>query len=116
VAYNVSKVTVLGKLAFDGEKKTVGDKPMVSCRMAANVKRGTKEFTTWYNFAVWDKLAEAIAPRLTKGQLVFVSGDLEAREYKKKDGSPGTSLDIHVETIVICDPKPASDPGAPSWG
>jgi single-strand DNA-binding protein len=47
----------------------------------------------------WEKLAEHCAESLSKGDEIFVSGELSMREYDRKDGSKGQSLELQVYEV-----------------
>lgn len=52
-----------------------------------------KRPTTWVEAALWGKRAEALAPYLLKGGLVWVSiADLHIETYKTRDGGQGAKL------------------------
>ena len=88
-----------GFLGRDASVKQVGDSSVVEFTVANRVGWGDKEKTNWLNCAAWKK--EKIAPYLTKGAKVAVTGELTVREYQKKDGTPGYSLDVRVQDISL---------------
>lgn len=101
MAYTISKITVVGTLAADAEVRTLDSGSKVaSGRVAVNVKLGKKEFTNWFSFSIWEKLAETVGPLLHKGDKVFLEGHLELREYEGKNGSRGIDATIHPDTII----------------
>lgn len=54
----------------------------------------------WVNGTAWEQLGENIAESgLDKGSEVLVSGELSQREYERKDGSKGTSLELNIYAI-----------------
>lgn len=48
---------------------------------------------------VWDKAAEHCAEGLYKGDDVIVTGELSVREFERKDGSKGQSVELRVYEI-----------------
>jgi single-strand DNA-binding protein len=54
---------------------------------------------TWLRFDVWGKAAENVAESLVKGALVFITGELECRDYETREGEKRQSWEVHVESI-----------------
>jgi single-strand DNA-binding protein len=69
------------------------------CKFSIAVSKKVKgnEETTWYNCIAWRNLAEMLSTHLKKGQMVFVQGDLQVRQYTTRDGKNGVSLDVTVD-------------------
>lgn len=55
----------------------------------------------------WGKLAEMIAKNFTKGERIFVSGDLKTRTYEK-DGVKRKITEVLVDRIKFCETKASS--------
>jgi single-strand DNA-binding protein len=49
--------------------------------------------------SVWDKAAEHCGEALDKGDDVIVTGELSVREFERKDGSKGQSVELRVYEI-----------------
>lgn len=99
-----STVTVTGNITRDPELKyTNSGKAVVSFGIAVNrryqVNGEWQEQVSFMNVTAWEKLGENIAASLTKGARVVVTGRLEVREYDKKDGSKGTSVEITADEV-----------------
>jgi len=56
-------------------------------------------FTTYYNCSYW--ISTKIAPRLTKGSLVEITGRIYINAYKGLDGEAKASLNCHVNRITV---------------
>ena len=80
------------KLFSKGERK--------SARFRLGVPNRRRNSTTWFD--VWvNNNAEQFARELAKGHKVFVRGSLHVREFNKRDGSKGTSLDVWADDVEI---------------
>jgi len=91
-----------GNLGNDAESRfTPSGDAIVSFSVGVKSGYGDKATTTWARCQMWGKRAEAVAPYLTKGQLVGVSGEVTLREYEKKDGSKGYSLEVRVNDLTL---------------
>ena len=95
-----------GNLGRDAETKTVGQHTVTSFSIAVRAGYGKSESKFWLNCNAWNK--DKIAPFLTKGSRVGVTGELSVREYDKKDGSKGYSIELRVNDIDL---PPKSDSG-----
>jgi single-strand DNA-binding protein len=63
--------------------------------------------TLFLNIVIFGKMAESLAPNLTKGKLVGVSGTLKQEKYEK-DGQERTSLSVVANSVQL-GPKKAED-------
>lgn len=108
--------TFSGRLAADAELRTTasGEKAL-GFRTANDVGFGDRKSTNWIDCTVWGKRAEALAPHLTKGKQVLITGEVTLREFEKRDGTRGASMSVRVAEIDLVgggnqprDDKPAA--------
>ena len=81
-----------------------GDTPAKSVAnfsVAVNVGFGEKKRTLWIGCAIWGERAEKLAQYLTKGSAVTVSGDVDLRQYEKKDKTSGAEITCNVQRITL---------------
>lgn len=92
--------TFSGRLGADAELRTVqsGEK-VLGFRVANDVGFGDRRTTQWVDCSIWGRRAESLAPHLTKGKAVVVSGEVTLREYEKRDGTRGAGLSVRVNEI-----------------
>jgi single-strand DNA-binding protein len=64
-------------------------------------QKGSDRGTQWVNVSLFGTRAEKLAPYLTAGSSVAVTGDLKVRTYEKSDGETGISLDMNAESIAL---------------
>ncbi len=118
MAYDFCKLTMCGRLVADPRRGEVNGKTVLNCRMAASVGFGDNAQSTFVSFALWDKLADAVADKLSKGDRVLIHGDLVTREYTVKD-EKRTDLELRY-TDSFClleDTRGREDTGErPQWG
>jgi single-strand DNA-binding protein len=85
---------------------------VLSVRVANHVGFGDKQQTLWTQVSLFGKRAESgVVQYLKKGQSVFVSGELTAREYQANDGTTRTSLDVVANILDLVGKKPTTDAG-----
>lgn len=101
-----TNITIEGNLTHDPELRfTPSGKAVADFTVAVNERRRDEtgewidDGATFYRCTTWDKLAENVAETLQKGHSVIVTGGLRNREYEKKDGGKGYSLEIRVTNV-----------------
>ncbi len=117
----MNSIVVTGRLGRDAEQKyTQSGTSIVSFTMAVDRrgkdKEGEKKEPLWFPVSLWAKLGETLLPYLKKGKQVAIQGELDIREYDKKDGSgKGIRVEINARQVTLLGgrqegEKPASVP------
>ncbi len=78
--------------------------PMTSFSIASNRRYTTaageqREETEWFNCTAFGRLADTCNQYLARGRQVYVEGRLRSRQYERRDGTPGFSLDVNVTEV-----------------
>lgn len=92
----------IGNLGKDPETRySTGVNQTAICRFSIAVDKGYGENkkTVWVNIVTLGKLAENCQKFLSKGKKVYVSGELDIREYNKQDGSRGYITEVTAKTV-----------------
>ena len=58
-----------------------------------------------YKIAYWTENANAIAQRIKKGNMIFVTGRLKPSAYIDDDGKVNASLDVNARVLQLMTPK-----------
>lgn len=107
----------LVRVGNNAELKTIGDSQTQVCnvRLAVSTGRGDRCGTMWLDGKILGSRGAALAGRLTKGQQLFVTGELSTREYTNRDGSKGMAIELTIDRLDFVGPRPdsASDEPAP---
>ena len=86
--------TLLGRAGRDAETRmTQTGRQIVTCSLAV----GSGDKTTWFSVQAWEKTGEYLK-EVKKGDLVYASGSLTAREYEGKMGKR-TALELNATVI-----------------
>lgn len=123
-------ITIDGRLVADPELRfTQAGKAVCSMRVAASDSKkdanGNWETTeqVFIGVTLWENEGEAAAEAFQKGDQVLITGRIFQREYEKRDGSKGTSLEVKFPSIAkkVSAPRAerSSSPSAPAndpWG
>ena len=78
---------IAGNVGNVKDLKTVGNDEVLNFSIAVDNgkdKQGEKREATWYDCALWGKRAASLAPYITKGSKLVVSGRPSARAHEGK--------------------------------
>ena len=105
MAKSINKVELLGRVGSDPEMKyTASGIAVTQLRLATDrVRKGGESETDWHQIVVWDKLAEACANYVEKGQRLYVSGRLAQNSWTGDDGQRRYRTEIHAQEVVFLD-------------
>ena len=104
---SVNKAIIVGNLGADPEIRSTSGGPRGAHRPGApsrrwNARHGQQqEKTEWHRIVLWDKLAEIAERYLTKGDSVYIEGEIEYRQYQDKDGVTKYSTEIRARELVM---------------
>ena len=96
------KATAVGRIGTAPELQyTPSAKAVCKFRIGCDTgkERGGSTRTSWLTIIAWEDLAEHVAATFAKGDLIQVSGLLCVKEFDKRDGSRGYSVDITADSV-----------------
>jgi single-strand DNA-binding protein len=97
----MNNLTVSGRLGRDPELRSTRSGDSV-CSFSLAVNRFKKDDPPiWFDVSVWGKQGENVSRYLSKGSEVVVAGEVDSREYEKRDGSTGFSLTINARQVTF---------------
>lgn len=105
---------IVGRLGKDPELKTTqSGKSVTSFSLA--VQRGKKnqngEYESdWIDVQAWGNTAEFICKYFQQGQLMAVSGRIQARTYKDRDGNNRKAVEIVAQDVSFCESRKREEP------
>ena len=102
----MNKIIIIGNLGRDPEMRySTSGNPMTSFSVAENrrytVAGEQRESTEWFNCTASGRLADICNQYLSRGQQVYIEGRLSSRQYDRRDGTPGFSLDVVVTEMQM---------------
>ena len=115
----MNHVTLLGRLTRDPELRRTGAGTAVASFSLAvdrdySDKNTGEKATDFLNCVAWRATGEAIAKFFTKGRLILVSGRIQVRPWKDKDGNKRYATEILVSDFYFCgDGKRTAAPAEP---
>ena len=97
----MKQITIAGNIGKDAETRaTQGGDKVTGWTVAVEERQGQDKRTIWFDCSLWGKRGEALAPYLTKGGKVAVSGELSTREH---DGR--TYLTLRADQVTLLGSK-----------
>ena len=105
MAKTINKVELLGRVGADPEMRyTQGGTAVTQLRLATDrVRKNSEDVTDWHSIVVWDRLAEAVAEYVQKGQRLYVAGRLVQNSWEGDDGQRRYRTEIHAQDVVFLD-------------
>ena len=105
MAKTINKVELLGRVGNDPEMRyTASGIAVTQLRLATD--RGRKngeDATDWHTVVVWDKIGEAVAQYVEKGQRLYVAGRLVQSSWEGDDGQRRYRTEVHAQEVVFLD-------------
>ena len=97
---NINQWIGCGRLTKDAESSTTQKgTSMAKFRLAVNDRR--TDDTLFLNVLCFGKMADALAPHLTRGLLVGVQGKLKIDDYEDKNGVMRNSICVMADDISL---------------
>ena len=115
-----SKIMIIGNLGRDPEMRytpngrAVTEFSVAVTHSSRDPQTGewADEQTDWFRVTVWGDRAERTAEQFRKGNRVFVEGRFRTREFERKDGTKGISLDITADNVIALERRSREEEGS----
>lgn len=101
----LNHIVLQGRWCSDPELRiTQTGKSVTSCTLAVerDYQRGETDFI---NVVTWNKTAEFLSSKFSRGQMAIVSGTLQIREWTDKEGNKKTTPEVVAERVHFCGGK-----------
>ena len=106
----LNHIVIMGRLTRDPELRRTGSGIAVANfsvavdRDFAGKESGEKE-TDFIDCVAWRQAGEFVSKYFTKGRMIVVSGRLQIRPWKDKDGNPRRTAEIVADNVYFGDSK-----------
>jgi single-strand DNA-binding protein len=110
-----NKLIAIGRVGRDPEMRfTPGGKPVTSFSVATNrfftAPNGErKKETEWFNIVAWGRQAETCNQFVTKGQQVYVEGEMRTRTWEGQDGQKRSRVEVHANRVIFLDRRAVTE-------
>jgi single-strand DNA-binding protein len=86
---------ILGRVGNDPDVRfTTKGSSVAQFSVATKTFSGQQEYTEWHRVVVFGKTAEKVPEILSKGDLDFVEGRKQTRQYEKASGEKATVVEL----------------------
>jgi len=97
----MNNLTVSGRLGRDPElRSTASGDPVCSFSLAVNRRKRDAD-ALWFDVSVWGKQGETVARFLSKGSEAVICGEVDVREFDRRDGTPGFALTLNARQVTF---------------
>ena len=104
----LNHITIMGRLTRDPEMRRTGSGVAVTSFTIACDRdfgqNGEKE-TDFIDITAWRNTAEFVSKYFAKGRMAVVSGRLQIRKWKDKDGNDRRSAEVVADNVYFGDSK-----------
>lgn len=105
----LNKIDLMGRLTADPElRRTANGIEVASCAVACDRdikdKDGNRP-TDFFDVVAWRGTAKFLCDYWRKGDMIAVSGRLQTRSWKDRDGNNRHSVEIVADNIYFCGKK-----------
>lgn len=104
-------VAIMGRLVADPELRTTPNGNNVcSFRIACDrnfVQQGQERQADFIDIVAWRGQADFVSKYFQKGSMVAITGSLQSRNYKDKNGNSRTAVEVLADQINFAGPKKA---------
>ena len=106
----LNHITIMGRLTRDPELRRTGSGIAVASftlavdRDFTDKQSGEKE-TDFIDCVAWRQTGEFVSKYFTKGRMAVVSGRLQVRKWKNKDGENRYSTEVVADNVYFGDSK-----------
>lgn len=116
----LNHITIIGRMVKDPELRRTGSGVAVASftvavdRDFSDKQSGEKE-TDFIECVAWRQTGEFVSKYFTKGRMIVVSGRLQVRKWKNKDGENRYSTEVVADNCYFGDSKREESSGS-SYG
>lgn len=104
----LNHITIMGRLTRDPEMRRTGSGVAVTSFTIACDRdfgqNGEKE-TDFIDITAWRNTAEFVSKYFAKGRMAVISGRLQIRKWKDKDGNDRRSAEVVADNVYFGDSK-----------
>ena len=109
----LNHINIMGRLTKDPELRRTGNGVAVvsftiACDRDFSGKSSEKE-TDFIEVTAWRNTAEFVSKYFTKGRMAVVSGRLQIRKWKDKDGNDRKTAEVVADNVYFGDSKSSSN-------
>lgn len=104
---SLNKAILIGNLGQDPEVRTTGSGKRVAHLSVATERQWTdgegnrQKRVEWHRVIAWEKLAEIAEQFLSKGEQVYIEGEIQYRSYEDSEGTTRYVTEINARELIM---------------
>lgn len=111
----LNRITIMGRLTRDVELRRTGSGVAVASFTLAVDRdfssKGNEKETDFIDCVAWRQTGEFVSKYFAKGRMACVSGSLQIRKWKDKDGNERRSAEVIADSVYFADSKNVAENG-----
>ena len=115
----LNHITIMGRLTRDPELRRTGSGIAVASFTVAVdrdfAEKGKEKETDFIECVAWRQTGEFVSNHFTKGRMIVVSGRLQIRKWKDKDGNNRYTAEVVADNVYFGDSKKDEAPAQNSF-
>lgn len=108
----LNHITLQGRLTRDPELRLTQNGLSIATLRIAVDRDYDREKTDYIDIVAWRQTADLVEKYFRKGQMILLSGSLQMREWKDRDGSKRVSAEVVADHVYFCESKRGRDNGS----
>ena len=102
----INKAILMGRLTKDPElRHTSSGTPVCSFSIAINNGYGENQTTDYINCVAWNKQAEFVERKFSKGKMIIVIGRIQTRTWEGTDGKKNYATEVIANEVSFGESK-----------
>ena len=101
----LNTVSIMGRLTKEPELRTTQNGISVTTFTLAVDRDYQKDAVDFFSCTAWRQTAEFVSKYFHKGQLAVVSGRMQSREWKDRDGNKRIAWEIQADNVYFGESK-----------
>lgn len=99
----MNQTTIAGHLGSDPEVRfTSSGQKVTTLRVAARVRKGSKDETIWWRVSIWGEQFDKMIPYFKKGSPIIVIGEMNKPEiFTDRDGHAQVSMSLTAFNLMF---------------
>ncbi len=97
----MNQIVIMGRLTADPERRETTNGTQVARFTVAVQRDFSKDETDFLQVVAWKHTAEFISRYFTKGQMIALTGRLQANNYTDKQGNKRTAFEIVADRVYF---------------
>lgn len=121
MANSINKVILVGRAGSDPQLRYMASGAaqasfsLATGRSRKNPAGEWEEETSWHNIVAWRELAERMSTSIQKGDLIYLEGRIEYRQWENNEGQKQNRTEIIADHFILASRKERKEATDSGW-